>query len=55
MANSQNQFLKKKRVLPKPVVGGLAGVALFITGHEQTQLTESAVFFIWCIHYFQGI
>ena len=33
----------ENKVLPK-VLGGVASVARFITGHEKDQLTESAIF-----------
>ena len=34
----------EKRVLLKPVLGGVASVAYFITGHEQTQCNRVCYF-----------
>ena len=37
-------FILENRIPLRPVLGGVSGVALFITGHEQTQKTEFAIF-----------
>ena len=38
----------------KPLLGAWPGWH-FITGHEQTQYTEFAIFIFWCGPCFQGI
>ena len=42
-------------VLLKPVLGGIASVAYFITCHELTQLNSLLFSFLWCIPCFQRI
>ena len=42
-----------KSDLLKPVLGGVAGVAAFITGHEQAQFHHLTPF-LWCILSFKG-
>ena len=40
-----NHFvILKNRLLLKPMLGGVAGVAHSITGHEQTQMKELVIF-----------
>ena len=46
--SSFNSYFEN-RVLIKPVLGGVAGVAYFITGHEHTQLNR------FCYLHFFGV